>query len=78
MGFPSEDRYGKHLKLDLSEVYEGVRLLSVILQFLAQFLACCEDTAFDRAQRQIHLCCDFVILVSGYIHVEGDTVIVGK
>lgn len=56
----------------------SVRGLLVILEHLLETLAGEEDTAFYGAEWKIHLLGNFVILVSGHVHGEGDTVIVGE
>lgn len=52
--------------------------IAVILKLLAEIFACEEYTAFDCAERKIHLLGNFVVFITGHEHVERNPVFIGE
>lgn len=52
--------------------------LAIVLQKGLEAFAGEEDAALHCAKGEIHLLCDFVVLVAGHMHREGDAVVVGE
>ena len=52
--------------------------LAVVGEALLEFFASEEDAALDGAEGEVHLFGDFVVLVTGDVHREGDAVFVGE
>lgn len=51
---------------------------AVVLEHLLETLAGKEDAALDGAEWEVHLLGDFIVFVTGHMHGERHTVLVGE
>lgn len=52
--------------------------LSKVLKGLLEAFSGKEDAAFDCSERKTHMVGYFRILITGYIHCEGNPIVIGK